>query len=384
MRIFGLCHVTIKYIFPNPDNGTEIKKQIEMDMLDSKPYTLHDLEVANSSLKESNIGAKQTWHDNFDAYLYLHTAQQHFEDAPRKQEHNLEDYNFVPYETDNLEGYQYQRNKALFLNNNYGRTEDGTMLKCEPPHPNFQYQTAYSEIGSLPSDEPPYVKQEPDYSRRSSASDEIPLSVTQRANFIPYSLSAPEENSQPLGNSNNTRSAFPPPNIVPSSIVTQWPHMDQEIPFPANGEFDLDSNSPFPSNPLSTSSTHSTSTSISTSTDTLTPIPTSTSTPTPTPSSLPSPALSPSPTTTRGWDESRLQQTPVCTNCHTSSTPLWRRDVDGAPVCNACGLFRKLHGIARPQSLKSEGWQKRRRGRAAGGSETGGGGGGEGGRRGRG
>lgn len=35
-----------------------------------------------------------------------------------------------------------------------------------------------------------------------------------------------------------------------------------------------------------------------------------------------------------------------CTNCHTTTTTLWRRSADGEPVCNACGLYTKLHGVS--------------------------------------
>lgn len=35
-----------------------------------------------------------------------------------------------------------------------------------------------------------------------------------------------------------------------------------------------------------------------------------------------------------------------CTNCHTTTTTLWRRNADGEPVCNACGLYMKLHGVS--------------------------------------
>lgn len=34
-----------------------------------------------------------------------------------------------------------------------------------------------------------------------------------------------------------------------------------------------------------------------------------------------------------------------CTNCHTTTTTLWRRNAEGEPVCNACGLYMKLHGV---------------------------------------
>ncbi|CAH8430686.1 unnamed protein product [Dicrocoelium dendriticum] len=51
----------------------------------------------------------------------------------------------------------------------------------------------------------------------------------------------------------------------------------------------------------------------------------------------------------------------VCVNCATSSTTLWRRNADGDPVCNACGLYFKLHKINRPMNMKKEGIQTRKR-----------------------
>ncbi|CAL9728496.1 nitrogen regulatory protein Gln3p [Monosporozyma unispora] len=48
-----------------------------------------------------------------------------------------------------------------------------------------------------------------------------------------------------------------------------------------------------------------------------------------------------------------------CHNCKTFKTPLWRRDPNGNTLCNACGLFQKLHGTMRPLSLKSDVIKKR-------------------------
>ena len=34
-----------------------------------------------------------------------------------------------------------------------------------------------------------------------------------------------------------------------------------------------------------------------------------------------------------------------CSNCGTNTTTLWRRNTNGEPVCNACGLYHKLHNV---------------------------------------
>ncbi|XP_032779626.2 box A-binding factor isoform X2 [Daphnia magna] len=51
----------------------------------------------------------------------------------------------------------------------------------------------------------------------------------------------------------------------------------------------------------------------------------------------------------------------VCSNCSTSTTTLWRRNAQGEPVCNACGLYYKLHSVNRPLTMKKEGIQTRKR-----------------------
>ncbi|CAF1195917.1 unnamed protein product [Rotaria sp. Silwood1] len=50
-----------------------------------------------------------------------------------------------------------------------------------------------------------------------------------------------------------------------------------------------------------------------------------------------------------------------CANCQTQTTTLWRRNNEGDPVCNACGLYFKLHHVARPMNMVKEGIQTRRR-----------------------
>jgi hypothetical protein len=44
----------------------------------------------------------------------------------------------------------------------------------------------------------------------------------------------------------------------------------------------------------------------------------------------------------------------TCTNCGTTKTSLWRRDKAGLPVCNACGLYYRLHGRPRPPTWRRD------------------------------
>ncbi|BGP23772.1 GATA zinc finger protein 3 [Rhodotorula toruloides] len=46
---------------------------------------------------------------------------------------------------------------------------------------------------------------------------------------------------------------------------------------------------------------------------------------------------------------------PICANCATQTTPLWRRSHDSTHIlCNACALFFKMKGRPRPISLKTD------------------------------
>lgn len=50
-----------------------------------------------------------------------------------------------------------------------------------------------------------------------------------------------------------------------------------------------------------------------------------------------------------------------CANCATTTTSLWRRNNQGETVCNACGLYFKLHGVNRPLAMKKDNIQTRKR-----------------------
>ena len=46
------------------------------------------------------------------------------------------------------------------------------------------------------------------------------------------------------------------------------------------------------------------------------------------------PDIAPGPKPSSAISQTEMQ----CQNCGTTNTPLWRRDEDGKPICNACGI----------------------------------------------
>ncbi|KAI8887297.1 GATA-domain-containing protein, partial [Backusella circina FSU 941] len=51
----------------------------------------------------------------------------------------------------------------------------------------------------------------------------------------------------------------------------------------------------------------------------------------------------------------------ICANCQATTTPLWRRDAAGKTICNACGLYYKLHHVHRPATMMRTVIKRRKR-----------------------
>ncbi|KAF7351978.1 Gata zinc finger domain-containing protein [Mycena venus] len=60
-------------------------------------------------------------------------------------------------------------------------------------------------------------------------------------------------------------------------------------------------------------------------------------------------------------DDNDIPGGPECSHCHTHSTSVWRRSKTGAKLCNACGVYERLHGFDRPLALRKD--KVRRRGK---------------------
>ncbi|KAI8643596.1 hypothetical protein BD408DRAFT_342018 [Parasitella parasitica] len=80
------------------------------------------------------------------------------------------------------------------------------------------------------------------------------------------------------------------------------------------------------------------------------------------PTSVMSPSSSPSRRSMAINSSPSEGKTPVCSNCSTTSTPLWRRSANDELLCNACGLYLKLHNAPRPKYLKPQSSRKDLRG----------------------
>ena len=58
-----------------------------------------------------------------------------------------------------------------------------------------------------------------------------------------------------------------------------------------------------------------------------------------------------------------LSEDTRCINCGTGTTSLWRRakNPEGAPICNSCGLYEKVHNTSRPLQMRKDSVLRRNR-----------------------
>uniref|UniRef100_A0A8R1DT53 GATA-type domain-containing protein n=1 Tax=Caenorhabditis japonica TaxID=281687 RepID=A0A8R1DT53_CAEJA len=63
--------------------------------------------------------------------------------------------------------------------------------------------------------------------------------------------------------------------------------------------------------------------------------------------------------TTGSPDEDSGSSISRCSNCSTTKTTAWRRDLTGKLVCNACGLYYRLHRTHRPVHMRKDFIQQR-------------------------
>ena len=65
------------------------------------------------------------------------------------------------------------------------------------------------------------------------------------------------------------------------------------------------------------------------------------------------------------WQDSvaneTLSRARTCTNCHLNHSPSWRRGLAGELLCNACGLYLKLHKSRRPHAFNYSRLRRTRR-----------------------